>query len=70
MERANWAGSKRRFMKAVVGGSLILRSRRFAEKMVLQRARDFGPSDLLTRTLTPEGYEWLGPNLKSHILGR
>ena len=32
---------------------------------VLRRTRDFCSSDVLNRTLTPEGRMWVGPHLKA-----
>lgn len=63
-ELVRWVGGKRRSLKHIAGRSLMLRNRQLAEAVVLRRTRNFCSSDLLSRTLTPTGQEWLGLHLK------
>jgi len=63
-ELVRWVGGKRRSLKHIAGRSLMLRNRQLAEAVVLRRSRNFCSSDLLSRTLTPAGQEWLKLHLK------
>jgi hypothetical protein len=57
-------GGRRVALKTAGGRALALSYRPWAVNKVLRRSRDFCSSDLLSRTLTPEGRQWLGPHLK------
>ena len=63
-ELARWVGGKRRSLKHIVGRSLMLRYRQLAETLVWRRTRQFCSSDLLSRTLNPEGQAWIGAHLR------
>jgi len=62
-ELASWVGGKRQSLKQILIRSVMLRYRQLAERVVLSRTRTFWSSDLIIRTLTPEGQGWLGPHL-------
>ena len=64
-ELANWVGSKRELVKHTLGRSLILKHRRLAEMIVIRRSTNFRASKLLTRNLTSEGQQWLGPYINN-----
>jgi len=58
-----WMGGRRVALKTAAGRALALSYRPWAVHKVLHRTRDFCSSDVLSRTLTPEGRQWLGPHL-------
>jgi hypothetical protein len=58
-------GGRRVALKTAAGRALALSYRPWAVNKVLRRTRDCCSSDVLSRTLTPEGREWLGPHLKA-----
>ena len=60
----HWMGGRRAALKTAGGRALALSYRPWAVNKVLRRTRDFCSSDVLSRTLTPEGSKWLGPHLK------
>ena len=60
-----WMGGRRVALKTAGGRALALSYRPWAVNKVLRRSRDFCSSDLLIRTLTPEGRLWVGPHLKA-----
>ena len=60
----DWMGGWRTAIKTAGGRALALSYRPWAVNKVLRRTRDFCSSDVLSRTLTPEGSKWLGPHLK------
>ena len=60
----DWMGGRRAALKTAGGRALALSYRPWAVNKVLRRSRDFCSSDVLSRTLTPEGRMWLGPHLK------
>ena len=60
----DWMGGRRAALKTAGGRALALSYRPWAVNKVLRRTRDFCSSDVLSRTLTPEGRKWLGPHLK------
>ena len=60
----HWMGGRRVALKTAGGRALALSYRPWAVNKVLRRTRDFCSSDVLSRTLTPEGSKWLGPHLK------
>ena len=60
----HWMGGRRAALKTAGGRALALSYRPWAVNKVLRRTRDFCSSDVLSRTLTPEGRKWLGPHLK------
>jgi hypothetical protein len=60
----HWMGSRRAALKTAGGRALALSYRPWAVNKVLRRTRDFCSSDVLSRTLTPEGRLWVGPHLK------
>ena len=59
-----WMGGRRAALKTAGGRALALSYRPWAVNKVLRRTRDFCSSDVLSRTLTPEGRLWVGPHLK------
>lgn len=59
-----WMGGRRAALKTAGGRALALSYRPWAMNKVLRRSRDFCSSDVLSRTLTPEGRLWVGPHLK------
>ncbi len=59
-----WMGGRRAALKTAGGRALALSYRPWAVNKVLRRTRDFCSSDVLSRTLTPEGRQWLGQHLK------
>ena len=60
-----WMGGRRVALKTAGGRALALSYRPWAVNKVLRRSRNFCSSDLLSRTLTPEGRLWVGPHLKA-----
>ena len=60
----HWMGGRRAALKTAGGRALALSYRPWAVNKVLRRTRDFCSSDVLSRTLTPEGSKWLGPHIK------
>ena len=64
-ELRQWMGGTRVTLRTAVGRVLALRYRPWAVKRVLRRTRECCNSDLLTRTLTPKGSEWLGLHLNT-----
>ena len=60
----HWMGGRRAALKTAGGRALALSYRPWAVNKVLRRTRDFCSSDVLSRTLTPEGRMWLGPHIK------
>jgi len=60
----HWMGGRRAALKTAGGRALALSYRPWAVNKVLRRSRDFCSSDVLSRTLTPEGRLWVGPHLK------
>ena len=64
-ELRQWMGGTRVTLKTAAGRVLALRYRPWAVKRVLGRTRKCCNSDLLTRTLTLEGSEWLGLHLNA-----
>lgn len=60
----HWMGGRRAALKTAGGRALALRYRPWAVNKVLRRTRDFCSSDVLSRTLTPEGRIWIGQHLK------
>ena len=58
-------GSRRQALKTGLGRVLALVSRPWAMAKVLERTSEFCSSDLLQRSLTVRGKEWLGPHLGS-----
>ena len=60
----DWMGGQRAALKTAGGRALALSYRPWAVNKVLHRSRDFCSSDVLSRTLTPEGRLWVGPHLK------
>ncbi len=60
----HWMGGRRAALKTAGSRALALSYRPWAVNKVLRRTRDFCSSDVLSRTLTPEGRKWLGPHLK------
>ena len=60
----HWMGGRRAALKTAGGRALALSYRPWAVNKVLRRTRDFCSSDVLSRTLTPEGRIWLGQHLK------
>ena len=62
-ELVNWFGGKRRSLKPVASRWLMLTNRQLAEKLVLRRSRNFYTNNLLIRTLTLEGSQWLSPHI-------
>lgn len=63
-ELRQWMGGTRMTLKTAAGRALALSCRPWAVNKVLRRSRDFCSSDLLSRALTCEGHQWLGPHLK------
>jgi hypothetical protein len=61
----HWMGGRRAALKTAGGRALALSYRPWAVNKVLRRTRDFCSSDVLSRTLTPEGRQWLGHHLKA-----
>jgi asparagine synthetase B (glutamine-hydrolysing) len=61
----HWMGGRRAALKTAGGRALALSYRPWAVNKVLRRTRNFCSSDVLSRTLTPEGLTWVGPYLKS-----
>ena len=61
----HWMGGRRAALKTAGGRALALSYRPWAVNKVLRRSRDFCSSDVLSRTLTPEGSKWLGHHLKA-----
>ena len=61
----HWMGGRRAALKTAGGRALALSYRPWAVNKVLRRTRDFCSSDVLSRTLTPEGSKWLMPHLKA-----
>ena len=62
-ELTSWVGGKRQSLKQIFGRSLLLRSRQLSERLVLRRTSDLYFNNLLIRTLSPKGRQWLGPYL-------
>ena len=62
-ELRQWMGGTRVPLKTAAGRALALSYRPWAVNKVLRRARDFCSSDLLSRALTSEGRQLLGPHL-------
>ena len=60
----HWMGGRGAALKTAGGRALALSYRPWAVNKVLRRTRDFCSSAVLSRTLTPEGHQWLGPHLK------
>jgi hypothetical protein len=60
-----WMGGRRAALKTAGGRALALSYRPWAMNKVLRRSRDFCSTDVLSRTLTPEGRLWVGPHLKA-----
>ena len=52
-------------LKTALRRAMALLSRRWATAKVLESSRDFCWSDLLKRSLTARGQEWLGPHLST-----
>jgi hypothetical protein len=61
----HWMGGRRAALKTAGGRALALSYRPWAVNKVLRRTRDFCSSDVLSRTLTPEGRIWIGQHLKA-----
>ncbi len=61
----HWMGGRRAALKTAGGRALALSYRPWAVNKVLRRTRNFCSSDVLSRTLTPEGRQWLGHHLKA-----
>ena len=64
-ELKQWMGGRRATLKTAAKRVLALKFRAWAVNKVLIRSRAFCTSDLLQRTLTPKGQQWLGQHLKS-----
>ena len=62
-ELGQWMGGTRATLKTAAGRALALSYRPWAVNKVLRSTRDVYSGDLLRRTLTPEGRQWLGPHL-------
>ena len=58
-------GGRRATLKTAAKRVLALKFRAWAVNKVLIRSRAFCTSDVLQRTLTPKGQQWLGQHLKS-----
>ncbi len=61
-ELVQWMGGRRHALKTGVGRALALASRSWAQQKVMRRTKDFCRSDVLERTLTAEGRNWLSTN--------
>ena len=64
-ELKQWMGGWRATLKTAAKGSLALQFRPWAISKVIRRSRDFCASDVLSRSLTPAGRQWLGEHLKN-----
>lgn len=64
-ELRQWMGGWRATLKTAARSSLALHCRSWAVNRVICRSRDFCASDVLNRTLTPAGQQWLGGHLKN-----
>lgn len=62
-ELRQWMGGRRVALKTAAVRALALSHRSWAVNKVLRCTHDFCSSDVLTRTLTPEGRKWLGQHL-------
>ena len=62
-ELRQWMGGTRMTIKSAAIRALALNYRPWASHKVLRRTHEFCKSDLLSRALTPEAREWLGPHL-------
>ena len=62
-ELRQWMGGTRVTLRIALSRVLAQSYRPWAVNKVLRRTREFCRSDLLSRTLTPEGHQWLGPHL-------
>ena len=64
-ELRQWMGGTRATLKTAASRALALSCRPWATNKVLRLTRDIYSGELLKRTLTPEGRQWLGPHLNA-----
>lgn len=64
-ELVPWMGGHRLALKTIISRALALHHRPWAVKKVMTMTRDFCSSDVLIRTLTPEGRQWLASHLNA-----
>ena len=64
-ELKQWMGGWRSTLKSAVKGSLALHFRPWAINKVMRRSRNFCTSDVLSRTLTSAGHQWVGEHLNN-----
>ena len=64
-ELTKWMGGRRAAIKIAASRQLALNYRPWAINNVMRRSRNFCSSDLLIRTLTVAGQEWLGEHLEN-----
>ena len=64
-ELRQWMGGTRATLKTAASRALALSCRPWATNKVLRLTRNIYSGELLKRTLTPEGRQWLGPHLNA-----